>query len=101
MAATPVGVDDTGKTAKCGGIAECDIGRVFDLAYRGDAARSPGQPDGRANGVQPVGGGGLGLAIAKGFVEAHHGIIGVHNEGIGCTFTVSMPRWHPDAVPTE
>ena len=86
---------------QCGGIAERDIERVFDLAYRGDTARSPGRGDGSANGAQPVGGAGLGLAIAKGFVEAHHGVIGVHNEGIGCTFTVCMPRWHPETVAAE
>ena len=64
----------------CGGLAEHDLDRVFDLAYRGDAARTPG--DGRA---------GLGLAIAKGLVEAHHGTIAVANAGAGCCFTVSLP----------
>ena len=64
----------------CGGLAEHDLDRVFDLAYRGDAARTPG--DGRA---------GLGLAIAKGLVEAHHGTIAVANAGAGCRFTVSLP----------
>jgi len=64
----------------CGGLAERDLDRVFDLAYRGDEARTPG--DGRA---------GLGLAIAKGLVEAHHGSISVANAGAGCRFTVSLP----------
>ena len=64
----------------CGGLAEHDLDRVFDLAYRGDEARTPG--DGRA---------GLGLAIAKGLVEAHHGSIAVVNSGQGCRFTVSLP----------
>jgi signal transduction histidine kinase len=64
----------------CGGLADHDIDRVFDLAYRGDEARTPG--DGRA---------GLGLAIAKGLVEAHHGNIAVANAGPGCRFTVSLP----------
>ena len=64
----------------CGGLADHDLDRVFDLAYRGDEARTPG--DGRA---------GLGLAIAKGLVEAHHGNIGVANAGPGCRFTVSLP----------
>ena len=64
----------------CGGLAEHDLDRVFDLAYRGDEARTPG--DGRA---------GLGLAIAKGLVEAHHGTIAVANAGAGCRFTVSLP----------
>lgn len=64
----------------CGGMADHDLDRVFDLAYRGDEARTPG--DGRA---------GLGLAIAKGLVEAHHGSIAVVNAGAGCRFTVSLP----------
>jgi signal transduction histidine kinase len=96
---------------QCGGIAAGDLERVFDLAYRGDAARSPGvlrrgaagAVDGQVAGHQGDRGAGLGaglgLAIAKGFVEAHHGIIAVHNEGVGCTFTVRVPRWNPDPQP--
>ena len=64
----------------CGGISTGDLDRVFDLAYRGDTARSPG------------GGGGLGLAIAKGLVEAHQGVISVRNEDRGCCFVVHLPR---------
>ena len=64
----------------CGGIPESEIDRVFDRAFRGDAARSPG-----------ASGGGLGLAIAKGLVEAHSGTIEVHNEVRGCCFTVTLP----------
>jgi signal transduction histidine kinase len=37
-------------------------------------------------------GGGLGLAIAKGLVEAHAGSIDVGNEGDGCRFVVRLPR---------
>ena len=80
---------------QCGGIAEHDLERVFDLAYRGDTARSPADNDGRTD-APLTGAGGLGLAIAKGFVEAHSGIIAVRNEGTGCTFTVCMPRWWPE-----
>jgi signal transduction histidine kinase len=66
----------------CGGIPAGDLDRVFDLAYRGDSARSPG-----------VGAGaGLGLAIARGFVQAHRGDIAVRNENGGCRFTVRLPR---------
>jgi signal transduction histidine kinase len=74
----------------CGGIPASDLDRVFELAYSGDAARSPG------------GGAGLGLAIAKGLVEAHRGAITVHNEDRGCCFVVRLPRstW-PDAIETE
>jgi signal transduction histidine kinase len=65
----------------CGGIPSDDLEHVFDLAYRGDTARTPGD----------TGGAGLGLAIARGFVEAHRGDIAVHNEGDGCRFTVRLP----------
>lgn len=64
----------------CGGIADDEIRRVFELAYRGDPERSPAR-----------GGGGLGLAIARGFVEAHHGEISVSNAAGGCRFTVRLP----------
>ena len=62
----------------CGGIPEADLGRVFEMAYRGDSARTQS-------------GGGLGLAVARGLVEAHHGDITVHNEGPGCRFVVRLP----------
>ena len=65
---------------QCGGIPEADVERVFDAAFRGQAARTPS--DGR---------GGLGLAIARGIVEAHHGDISVHNDNGGCAFTVRLP----------
>lgn len=65
----------------CGGIPAHDLDRVFDLAYRGDTARTPGASAGA----------GLGLAIARGFVEAHQGAIAVCNEGDGCRFTVRLP----------
>ncbi len=64
----------------CGGIPVDEIDRVFDLAFRGDAARTPGH-----------GGGGFGLAIARGLVEAHQGDIAVANEPGGCRFTVRLP----------
>lgn len=66
---------------QCGGIPAHDLERVFDLAFRGDAARTPGLD----------GGAGLGLAIARGFVEAHQGDIDVRNEAGGCRFTVRIP----------
>jgi signal transduction histidine kinase len=64
---------------QCGGIPDDDLDRVFEVAYRGDAARTPG------------GGAGLGLAIARGFVEAHRGAIDVSNDDDGCRFTVRLP----------
>jgi signal transduction histidine kinase len=65
----------------CGGIPDDDLDRVFDLAYRGDSARTPGGAFGA----------GLGLAIARGLVDAHRGDIAVHNERGGCRFTVRLP----------
>jgi signal transduction histidine kinase len=70
-----VSVVDTG-----GGIPERDLPRVFEVAFRGDTARTPGDA-----------GAGLGLAIARGFVEAHQGDITVRNENGGCRFTVHLP----------
>jgi signal transduction histidine kinase len=63
----------------CGGIAAADLPRVFDRLWRGDPARSSR-------------GAGLGLAIARGFVEAHGGTITVANVPGGCEFTVKLPR---------
>jgi signal transduction histidine kinase len=79
-------LDRTGTAAEvsvrdgCGGIPEHDIEQVFEMAYRGDAARTPGD-----------GGAGMGLAVARGLVEAHKGEITVRNEGDGCRFTVRLP----------
>ena len=65
----------------CGGIPAADLPRVFDVAFRGEAARTPGRD----------GGAGLGLAIARGIVEAHQGEIAVANQGNGCRFVVRLP----------
>jgi signal transduction histidine kinase len=65
----------------CGGIPTDDLDRVFDLAYRGDPARTPAAATGA----------GLGLAIARGLVDAHGGAIAVANEPGGCRFTVRLP----------
>lgn len=62
----------------CGGIPEADLPRVFEVAFRGTPHR------------QPVGGG-LGLAIARGLVEAHQGTIDARNHGRGCRFEVRLP----------
>lgn len=67
----------------CGGIPDRDLGRVFDVAFRGERARTPG--------TDGSGGGGLGLAIVRGLVEAHGGRVGVHNTGYGCRFEVHLP----------
>lgn len=65
----------------CGGIPDDDIGRVFDVGFRGTAARTP----------HPDSGAGLGLAIARALVEAHGGHIGVVNAGPGCRVRVTLP----------
>jgi signal transduction histidine kinase len=73
--ALEVVVEDSGQ-----GIAEADLGRVFEPFWRGDAARSdPGS--------------GLGLAVSKRIVEALGGEISVHSEpSRGSRFEVVLPR---------
>lgn len=68
-------------TDGCGGIAEPDLERVFDVAWRGSPARTP----------EPYAGAGLGLAIVRGLVEAHSGTVTVANHQAGCQFVVRLP----------
>jgi signal transduction histidine kinase len=68
-------------TDSCGGIPEEHLSRVFDVAFRGESARTPG----------PGEGAGLGLSIARGIVQAHQGQIGVRNAGSGCEFVIRLP----------
>jgi signal transduction histidine kinase len=65
----------------CGGIPEADLARVFDVAFRGETARTP----------RAAAGGGLGLAIVRGLVEAHRGQVVVRNVDGGCRFVVHLP----------
>ena len=65
----------------CGGIPEADLPHVFDLAWRGNNARSPA----------PGSGAGLGLAIVRGVVEAHRGSVRVVNTRVGCCFELWLP----------
>ena len=71
----------------CGGIPPGDLSRVFDVAFRGESARTPG----------PQEGAGLGLSIARGIVEAHSGQIAVRNAGPGCQFLIRLPLARPGA----
>ena len=72
-----VSVVDSGE-----GIAEGELPRIFERFYRGDPARSRGQS-----------GAGLGLAIARGIVEAHGGSIWVESApGRGSRFTFTLPK---------
>jgi two-component system sensor histidine kinase BaeS len=71
-----VTVSDTGE-----GIRAQDIPHIFERFYRGDASRHRG-----------TGGAGLGLAIARGIVQAHGGTIDVQSEpGQGTQFTFHLP----------
>ena len=73
-------------TDQCGGLSPETLERAFDVAWRGEAARTPsGNTLGR--------GAGLGLAIVRGIVEAHQGTVVVTNLGdqVGCRFSVRLP----------
>ena len=71
----------------CGGIAEDELPRVFDLAWRGERARTSG----------PDGGGGLGLAVTRGVIEAHGGTVTVANVEGGCRFDIRLAATAPAA----
>lgn len=62
------------------GVGEEDRNRIFDKCYRGRRVR------------QDIPGNGIGLAIAKGIVEAHDGEIWVTSQpGKGSVFSFSLP----------
>jgi signal transduction histidine kinase len=75
----------------CGGIPEADLPRVFDVAFRGEAARTRSPGGSEVPAAARAGGAGLGLAIARGLVEAHRGRIAVENAGSGCRFVIRLP----------
>jgi len=65
-------------------IPEDQIERLFETFYRGETSRC--QMDDGARGA------GLGLAIAKGFVEAHGGRIWATSTPDSVTFSFTLPR---------
>jgi two-component system heavy metal sensor histidine kinase CusS len=78
-------VSDTG----CG-IRDEELPHVFERFYRADPARTPG------TGI------GLGLAIARTIVEAHHGRIEALSAGeTGTIFRVVLPATLPSPTPVE
>ncbi len=77
-----IGIQDA-----CGGIPADDLPRVFDVAFRGTAARTPDH--GHARALSP--GAGLGLAIVRDLVQAQRGEVSVTNRGLGCRFDVVLP----------
>jgi signal transduction histidine kinase len=86
-------VSDTGK-----GIPEPDLPRIFDKFYRGVSETDGGamQPGTAAPGV------GLGLYLAQHIVAQLNGELTVESkQGIGTTFSVSLPRWIEEVAVEE
>lgn len=75
----------------CGGIPEEDLPRLFEVAFRGTAARTPGRD----------GGAGLGLAIARGLAEAHGGSLSIGNREPGCRARLVLPRPAPVVLTSQ
>jgi signal transduction histidine kinase len=79
-------VTDTGK-----GVPETDLPRIFEKFYRGEAEGGAMQPGTAAPGV------GLGLYLAQHIVAQLNGEITVESkQGMGTTFSVTLPRWIED-----
>jgi signal transduction histidine kinase len=72
------------------GIHPADLPHIFDQFYRGEKSRN-----------RDTGGAGLGLAIARGIVEAHGGRIGVESAaGQGARFFFTLPAGTKVRPPT-
>ena len=72
-------VDDS-----CGGIPDQDLANVFDMGYRGTSARESERGLDRQ-------GAGMGIAIARGLLDAQSGSIDVLNHDEGCRFEIRLP----------
>ena len=71
-------ISDSGK-----GIAKEDLDRIFERFYQADKVHPEGS--------------GIGLAVAKAFVELHGGTLRAESEkGKGARFTVTIPITHTD-----
>jgi signal transduction histidine kinase len=70
------------------GIPDADRERVFDRLVRLDDARDRGS-----------GGAGLGLSIARGLAEAHHGTLECLARESGAAFRLSLPLTQASAGP--
>jgi signal transduction histidine kinase len=81
--AAPDGLAEVTVRDECGGIPEAHLSRVFDVGFRGEVARTP-------HADQHPAGAGLGLAIARGIVEAHDGSVDVTNTETGCEFRIRL-----------
>ena len=57
---------------------------MFEMGYRGTAARESSRSS------EPQGAG-MGLAIARGLLDAQDGSIAVHNHDDGCQFEIRLP----------
>lgn len=75
-ARTEVQVSNTGK-----GIPPSDLPLIFERFYRGEKSRS-----------REHGGAGIGLALVKQIVEAHHGMVSAESRDGLTTFRVTLPR---------
>lgn len=76
-------VTDTGK-----GIKARDLPMIFDRFFQADKINPSGS--------------GIGLALAKAFVELHQGTITVESEeGKGTTFTITLPVVHTENKPSS
>jgi signal transduction histidine kinase len=87
LRATPEGEEVRVEVADTGeGIAAEDLPRVFERSFRGEQSRTRAEKDSAP-------GAGLGLAIARGLVEAHGGTMAVESDvGHGSRFRFTLKR---------